>query len=191
MRFKNFDIADVIGCNDVEQAKAYTGKKGYYADHLEQLDDFIENNRHIGTLHSITSKDTFERLIVGCEFDYPCPYTYFLPLDKVKKTESKEKESKWRPCTNVFEVCRVLGIKVRDEDGVRDCIQSFFNCTFRLRRAKTCRNIGMFVKITAFDYKTTKIYLPFGAYTFEKLFNTFEICVNGNWQPFGIEVENE
>ena len=92
MRFKNFDIADVIGCNDVEQAKAYTGKKGYYADHLEQLDDFIENNRHIGTLHSITSKDTFERLIVGCEFDYPCPYTYFLPLDKVKKTESKEEQ---------------------------------------------------------------------------------------------------
>lgn len=27
MKFKNFDIADVIGCNDVEQAKAYIGKK--------------------------------------------------------------------------------------------------------------------------------------------------------------------
>ena len=84
MKFKNFDIEDVIGCNDVEQAKAYIGKKGYYADHLEQLDDFIENNRHIGILHSITSRDTFERLIVGCECDYPCPYTYFLPLEKVK-----------------------------------------------------------------------------------------------------------
>lgn len=92
MKFKYFDIADVIGCNDVEQAKAYTGKKGYYADHLEQLDDFIETNRRIGTLHSITSRDSFERLIVGCEFDYPCPYTYFLPLDKVKKTEPVEKE---------------------------------------------------------------------------------------------------
>lgn len=93
MKFKNFDIADVFGPNDTEQAKQYIGKKGYYADYIEQLDDFIENNRRIGTLHSITSKDTFERLIVGCEFDYPCPYTYFLPLDKVKKTESTEKKT--------------------------------------------------------------------------------------------------
>lgn len=101
MKFKHFDIADVIGCNDVEQAKAYTGKKGYYADHLEQLDDFIETNRRIGTLHSITSRDSFERLIVGCEFDYPCPYTYFLPLDKVKKTEPVEKESSLNDTHNV------------------------------------------------------------------------------------------
>lgn len=102
MKFKNFDIADVIGCNDVEQAKAYTGKKGYYADHLEQLDDFIETNRRIGTLYSIADKaDTFERLIVGCEFDYHCPWTYFLPLDKVKKTVSAEKESSLNDVHNV------------------------------------------------------------------------------------------
>ena len=97
MKFKNFDIADVIGCNDTEQAKAYIGKKGYYADHLEQLDDFIENNRHIGTWHSITSRDTLERLIVGCECDYPCPYTYFLPLEKVKtRKDFKDEDWNWR-----------------------------------------------------------------------------------------------
>lgn len=35
MKFKNFDIEDVFGFDDTEQAKAYIGKKGYYADHIE------------------------------------------------------------------------------------------------------------------------------------------------------------
>jgi hypothetical protein len=39
MKFKNFDIEDVFGFDDAEQAKAYIGKKGYYADHIEKLED--------------------------------------------------------------------------------------------------------------------------------------------------------
>ena len=126
MKFKNFDIADVIGCNDIEQARAYTGKKGYYADHIEQLDDFIENNKHIGTLHSIASKDTFERLIVGCEFDYPCPYTYFLPLEKVQKTEQtgKQKYSKNR---NTFDLWIANKVKVRVVTNVDDFDKTLFS----------------------------------------------------------------
>ena len=126
MKFKNFDIADVIGCNDVEQAKVYIGNKGYYADHIEQLDDFIENNKHIGTLHSIASKDTFERLIVGCEFDYPCPYTYFLPLEKVQKTEQtrKQKHSKNR---NTFDLWIANKVKVRVITNVDDFDKTLFS----------------------------------------------------------------
>ena len=29
------------------------------------------------------------------------------------------------------------------------------------------------------------------AYTFQELFEHYEICINGKWQPFGIEVEEK
>lgn len=38
MKFKNFNIADVLGPDDIKQAKQYVGKKGYYANHIEILD---------------------------------------------------------------------------------------------------------------------------------------------------------
>lgn len=53
MKFRNFNIEDVFSSNDAEQAKAYIGKKGYYADYIEDLDDYIENKSHIDKLYSI------------------------------------------------------------------------------------------------------------------------------------------
>ena len=88
MKFKNFDIEDVFGFDDAEQAKAYIGKKGYYADHIEKLDDYIENKSHIDTLYTINKSRDIYRFMVGCSYDYCGYYTYFLPLEKVKKTEN-------------------------------------------------------------------------------------------------------
>ena len=186
MKFKNFDIADVIGCNDVEQAKAYTGKKGYYADHLEQLDDFIENNRHIGTLHSITSKDTFERLIVGCEFDYPCPYTYFLPLDKVKKTESigPKVTYRYRPFRTVAEV---------DELLVKDNVKHYCYVGSDLYlRYKVYPNITKHIEITNLEVDTNTNELRFiNGFTPRHLAENYDIKIAGCWLPFGVEVKDE
>lgn len=185
MKFKNFDIADVIGCNDVEQAKAYTGKKGYYADHLEQLDDFIENNRHIGTLHSITSKDTFERLIVGCEFDYPCPYTYFLPLDKVKKTEPTETKVtyRYRPFRTIAEVDELLA-----KDSVKH--YCFVGSDLYLRY-KVYPNITKHIEITNLEVDTNTNELRFiNGFTPRHLAENYDIKIAGCWLPFGVE-END
>lgn len=186
MKFKNFDIADVIGFNDVEQAKAYMEKRGYYADHLEQLDDFIENNRHIGTLHSITSKDTFERLIVGCEFDYPCPYTYFLPLDKVKKTEPTETKVtyRYRPFRTIAEV---------DELLAKDSVKHYcFVGSGLYLRYKAKPNITKQITITNLevDTKTNRL-LFINSFTPKYLVKTFDIKLAGEWFPFGVEVKDE
>lgn len=186
MKFRNFDIEDVFGPNDTEQAKAYIGKKGYYADHLEQLDDFIENNRHIGTLHSITSKDTFERLIVGCEFDYPCPYTYFLPLEKVKKTEPTETKVtyRYRPFRTIAEVDALLA-----KDSVKH--YCFVGSGLYLRY-KAKPNITKQITITNLevDTKTNRL-LFINSFTPKYLVKTFEIKLAGEWFPFGVEVKDE
>ena len=186
MKLRNFNLEDVFGPNDTEQAKQYIGKKGYYADYIEQLDDFIENNRRIGTLHSITSKDTFERLIVGCEFDYPCPYTYFLPLDKVKKTEPTEKKLKWRPCKDIEEL----------EDLLNCDVLAFVGRVLELKDKSTGATI--IVGITGTEElpidsgSIYSIILGNGqVYSFADLFDKFEININDKWQPFGVRVKNE
>lgn len=187
MKFKHFDIADVIGCNDVEQAKAYTGKKGYYADHLEQLDDFIETNRRIGTLYSITSRDSFGHLIVGCEFDYPCLYNYFLPLDKVKKTEPAETKAtyRYRPFRTVAEVDELLA-----KDNVKHyCYVGSDLCL----RYKAKPNITKHIEITNLEVDTNTNELRFiNGFTPRHLTKNFDIKIAGRWLPFGVEVtENE
>lgn len=185
MKFKNFDIEDVFGFDDAEQAKAYIGKKGYYADHIEQLDDFIENNRHIGTLHSITSKDTFERLIVGCEFDYPCPYTYFLPLDKVKKTEPTETKVtyRYRPFRTIAEVDELLA-----KDSVKH--YCFVGSDLYLRY-KVYPNITKHIEITNLEVDTNTNELRFiNGFTPRHLAENYDIKIAGCWLPFGVE-END
>ena len=41
MKFKNFDIADVFGPGEIEQAKGYVGMLGYFEDELDDLDNVI------------------------------------------------------------------------------------------------------------------------------------------------------
>ena len=185
MKFKHFDVADVFGPDDVEQAKAYMEKRGYYADHLEELDDFIENKRRIGTLHSIVDKaDTFERLIVGCEFDYPCPYTYFLPLDKVKKTEPTEKKLKWRPCKDIEELEDLLNCDVLAFVG------RVLELKDKISEAKFITTITGIEVLPTVDSQIYSIFLGNGnVYSFEDLFENFEIFVDGQYQPFGVEVK--
>lgn len=190
MKFKNFDIADVIGFNDAEQAKAYTGKKGYYTDHIEQLDELIENKRHIGTLYSIVDKaDTFERLIVGCEFDYHCPYTYFLPLDKVKKeytcdfkAEPAEKDIDYRPCKNLIELMDLLD---KGEHG--NCL---VGTTIYIKRKLTTKMIetSIITSVKRDCDGNWLLYLGDKFYSLVELFNCYDILLNGRYQPFGVKV---
>ena len=191
MKFKNFDIADVIGFNDAEQAKAYTGKKGYYTDHIEQLDELIENKRHIGTLYSIVDKaDTFERLIVGCEFDYHCPYTYFLPLDKVKKEYTCDfntaplDDVKYRACKDIRDVMDLLD---KEEHG-SNLVGTIIHIRHKITETTETAMITNVLRRSDGEY-----HLIFGnaGYTLNDLFNCVDILIKGKYQPFGIEVKDE
>lgn len=182
MKFKNFDIEDVFGFEDTEQAKAYIGKKGYYADHIEKLDDYIENKSHIDTLYTINeSRDTYH-FMVGCSYDYCGYYTYFLPLEKVKKTEPTEKKLKWRPCKDIEEL----------EDLLNCDVLAFVGRVLELKDKSTGATI--IVGITGIEElpidsgSIYSIILGNGqVYSFADLFDKFEINVNDKWQPFGVQ----
>lgn len=186
MKFKNFDIEDVFGFDDAEQAKAYIGKKGYYADHIEKLDDYIENKSHIDTLYTINKSRDIYRFMVGCSYDYCGYYTYFLPLDKVKKTESigPKVTYRYRPFRTVAEV---------DELLVKDNVKHYCYVGSDLYlRYKVYPNITKHIEITNLEVDTNTNELRFiNGFTPRHLAENYDIKIAGCWLPFGVEVKDE
>lgn len=186
MKFKNFDIEDVFGFDDTEQAKAYIGKKGYYADHIEKLDDYIENKSHIDTLYTINKSRDIYRFMVGCSYDYCGYYTYFLPLEKVKKTEPTETKVtyRYRPFRTVAEV---------DELLVKDNVKHYCYVGSDLYlRYKVYPNITKHIEITNLEVDTNTNELRFiNGFTPRHLAENYDIKIAGCWLPFGVEVKDE
>jgi hypothetical protein len=186
MKFKNFDIEDVFGFDDTEQAKAYIGKKGYYADHIEKLDDYIENKSHIDTLYTINKSRDIYRFMVGCSYDYCGYYTYFLPLEKVKKTEPTETKVtyRYRPFRTVAEV---------DELLVKDNVKHYCYVGSDLYlRYKVYPNITKHIEITNLEVDTNTNELRFiNGFTPRHLAENYDIKIAGCWLPFGVEVKAE
>lgn len=184
MKFKNFDIEDVFGPNDTEQAKAYIGKKGYYADHIEKLDDYIENKIHIDTLYTINKSRDIYRFMVGCSYDYCGYYTYFLPLEKVKKTEPTETKVtyRYRPFRTIAEV---------DELLAKDTVKHYcFVGSDLYLRYKAKPNITKHIEITNLEVDTNTNELRFiNGFTTNHLAKNFDIKIAGGWLPFGVEVK--
>lgn len=183
MKFKNFDVADVFGFNDIVQAKAYIGKKGYYADHIEKLDDYIENKCNIGTLYSIDKKPDIYHFVISGSHAYSGYYTYFLPLDKVKKTEPAETKVtyRYRPFRTVAEVDELLA-----KDSVRH--YCFVGSDLYLRY-KAKPNITKHIEITNLEVDTNTNELRFiNGFTPRHLTKNFDIKIAGRWLPFGVKV---
>ena len=83
MKFKNFNLEDVLGRDETEEAKVYVGKLGYFANDLDDLDHaitYIPEQTH--ELVTIKQTNTDNKYV-----DRLRAFKYFLPLDKVKKIE--------------------------------------------------------------------------------------------------------
>ena len=83
MKFKNFNLEDVLGRDETEEAKVYVGKLGYFANDLDDLDHtitYIPEQTH--ELVAIKQTGTDNKYVASSR-----AFKYFLPLDKVKKTE--------------------------------------------------------------------------------------------------------
>ena len=65
MKFKHFNIKDVLSTDDTKEAVKYIGKKGYYSDSLESLDRYIEDKEHIDYLYSVKKSNIFTYFVVG------------------------------------------------------------------------------------------------------------------------------
>lgn len=108
-------------------------------------------------------------------------FNFFLPLDKVKKDKSKEK--KYRPIKNMRELTDV----VRGKDwttAISTGKELLVRCKYNKHRIK--------VLITRLEFDNNLELVSINNKAPKVLLENYEVMsVNGNFMPFGVEVEDE
>ena len=159
-----------LDCFDVEEAKQFIGKKGYFCDHrsgFTNISNLVED-----VLRDITPDDNY------CEvYKTNCTsWEYFLPKEWIKESEEKP-EKKYRAFSlNEFLEKYDVGdlVKIR-RNGYEEVEHAMFT--------------GYITDVERIDDKTPgacEIMLGIFHYSLLDLFKDFELFYNGEWQPFGV-----
>lgn len=152
-----------LDCFDEDIAKQFIGKKGYVTDFLQ---DFCNLNKV-----KVSELKTVLHTELCCYLCGSVGKKYFLPLEWVK-----EPEKKYRPYTkheflNKFECGKPINIRRKD-----DYINFFIETMPSVKIDNLCDD----VHVRLFE----------GIFNLKRLFDEFEWQKgNGEWVPFGIEVE--
>ena len=154
-----------LNCFDVDIAKQFIGKKGYFSHYIDNYADL--KNTALGTLGS--AEDTFDGSFCCTEETLDnYYYEFFIPEEWVKP---EEPEKKYREYKDLDEFFDVTGLEIGD------LIKLKFpgNNVAELLIVGSCDD-GLFIGIHK--------------YTFKQLFEAVEISISGEWQPFGV-IEND
>jgi len=167
------DIQSVTnGCHDWE----FMTKKGYFANSIFDFKDLKRTCVYGGYAGWREHNQCFL-----CEQTGDKAYfSYFLPEDSLLPEEKPEK--KYRPYTleeffNIFKVGDLVEFRYKDSDEV-----------------KCAMFTGYITDVDRIDDKnpgSCELMLGCFHYSLLSLFEECELFLNGEWQPFGIEVKDE
>lgn len=160
----NFDVKDVKSWANRHDVKV--GDEGYFADSIEELK--TEDNR-TRTIKNIFDDEAF------CFRSPTNKYSFFLPLDAVKK------EKKYRPLKKIkdFHDCGVI-------KGEDDCL---IGSVLTLRDKKNY-NLTRDMEVTDVEYSFDTV-LRINRCSLVYFFRYFDIYIDDEWVPFGVEVEED
>lgn len=169
-----------LTCFDLKEAEQFIGKECYFSNckvhykNLSAFEKFVNLTDYcIGTLTAIM--DLGDRVF---DVDQQCTeFRYCLPCEWVEE----KKEPKYRPYTlaewvNSHEIGEVIRFR-------NTCNQEF-NVMY----------LG-YILDTNDDIQDTRtkgqIMFVSTPYTLQELFERYEICINGEWRPFGVLDDNK
>ena len=172
-RIKSMDDVQTCLCYD----DSYIGESGYFASDLSELSDL-----------SCCSHDTLAQIISDGAGDdiFRTPHDvdngnwgrrFFVPDSLLKPIEKKYRPYTLAEWVDQHEIGEV--IHYRDKDYKQEfCVMYSGYIIDDGEDIQDVRTIG-------------RIVFMFTAYFLEELFKDYEICINGEWQPFGVLVEEE
>ena len=170
---KTFDEKDLITWNNRHDVKV--GDKGYFAHSIDDLDANIEN----GYVHKLINISNY----YACCFAYDSRrgYGFFLPVEALKENKT------YRACRNVKELYElVFNYKSKAEDSF--CINELVGTIIHFKQKGF--DTTYYECITGIAvYNNGDIAVHIGGAQFElpELFERYEIEINGEWLPFGVE----
>lgn len=150
---------------DVEIAKNYIGKKGYFANCLGTFQDLESANSEDPLKYATLKKVDMHRLTAFTD-DFDGESSYFLPEEWVTKPEKK-----YRPYT--------LNEWIEQHE-IGDIIH------YRSKYGTELRHMYLGTRHRP-EYKM--LTLGDSSYSLDCLFEEYEIEVDGEWLPFGVKEE--
>lgn len=159
-----FDIKDVKSWYNRHDVKV--GDKGYFADSIEELK--TEDNR-TRMIEDIFDDDA------SCFRTPSNRYSFFLPLDAVKA------DKKYRPFKKIKDFYDCGVIKGKD-DRLIDSVLTL--------RDKKNYNLTRDMKVIDVEYDFDTV-IRINRCSLAYYFSYFDIYINDEWVPFGVEVEED
>ena len=161
---KTFDRKDIFTCVTADEAIAYVGNSGYFANSLSGFNTI-----------DCFAPYSLDEVQIGTDkpFIYKKEsYALFLPADKVKEVEEPKK---YRPFETIEEFVETVG-----DIGT--------TLTYRTKKEPSQEMKGMFTGYM-WDSACRGWILGIGAslYRLENLFELAEYKYQNEWQPFGVE----
>ena len=159
-----------LDCFDVDIAKQFIGHEGYFCDHRSGFTNIYNLVKDV--LRDITPDDNY------CEvYKTNCTsWEYFLPEEWIKKPEKKYRAFTLAEWIDQHEIGEVI------------------HCRNEHKQEFHVMYTGYVIDNGEEDIQdnrtTGRIMLINMGYLLQELFERYEICVNGEWQPFGV-VEND
>ena len=160
-----------LDCFDTKIAKQFIGKKGYFSHYIDNYEDL--KNTPLGTLGG--TGDTFHESFCCTEETFDnYYYEFFIPAEWVLPEEPKKE---YRPYTLAEWV---------DQHEIGEVI----HCRNEHKQEFHVMYTGYVIdngEEDIQDIRTTgRIMLINMGYLLQELFERYEICINGIWQPFGV-----
>lgn len=177
---KTFDKKDLITWFNRDQAEV--GKEYYFASCLSDIQNRVNDGECKFKLHSIDENrvdQPFECDDRTC-FCWAC----ILPVDKVIEKEPKKK---FRPLKNIKEFYKL--VFYTEGKSEEDCVYELISdCILHLKSKRF--GDEYFTAIRGICKNEDFQILIDSSFTFEELFEEFEIELDGEWKPFGISDED-
>ena len=174
-----------LDCFDVEEAKQFIGKKGYFCDHrsgFTNISNLVED-----VLRDITPDDNY------CEvYKTNCTsWEYFLPKEWIKESEEKP-EKKYRAFSlneflERFKIGEALYIRFKRDKAERVVVFTEYSTPPH----KDDGNDTESVCLTGIEHHKSVVCLGMREYYLATLFDCYEYFDGKEWQPFGTEVKEK
>lgn len=156
-------ISDIFTCINIEEAKQFIGKRGYFADCMISFEDLSQ--RELYTLDSIDDDDV--PFVSG-----NVHWRYFLPVDNLKPTEKKYRSYTLMEFNDKFTIGRPIKYRLKGRAG----------------REHYLMLLGFWLTS---DKDQTIPYISIGhfTYTLDELFEEYEWQEHytEDFKPFGVE----
>ena len=177
----NFDIKDVKSWSNRYDVKI--GDEGYFFNDIDKLRNF--ENEYIkpvrGTVEYI--RDNYCYCFGIDKRGLKENYSFFLPLDAVKKDKPKKK---YRPFRSMRELTEIVYSKDWEHDNLS------VGDSLWIRR-KGDNHIYQNLLITSIGYDENdviSILISMNGKSMQEWLDNYEIEINGEWVPFGVEVKD-